>query len=52
MINGCIYTFVISSFVAMQSLVEWKKFQIKATSASNDSQSTTSGVIKKTGKSF
>ena len=36
----------------MQSLAEWKKFKIKNASASNDSQSTISGVVKKTGKIF
>jgi hypothetical protein len=34
----------------MQCLAEWKKFQIKNSSATNDSQSTLSGVVKKTGK--
>ena len=52
LINGYIYTFVITSFFAMQGLAEWKKFKIKNESASNDSQSTVSGVVKKTGKIY
>ena len=43
------YMFVILSFFAMQCLAEWKKLQIKKTSASNESLSTKSDVFKKTG---
>ena len=36
----------------MQALAEWKKFQIKYEAASNDCQTTVSGVVKKTGEKF
>ena len=47
--NGFTYTFVSTSFFAMHGIAEWKKFQIKNTSASYV-KSTVSDVFRKTGK--
>jgi hypothetical protein len=36
----------------MQAFAEWKKYQIKSTSASKDIQMTVGGVVRKTGPSY
>ena len=51
-INGTTYFFLVSTFVTIQAFAEWKKYQIKSTSASKDSQMTVGGVVRKTGDNF